>query len=45
MTGFPIKIAAGLLTLCFLIPLLGNVLRTIFAMIEKDLYSLMRVLI
>jgi len=45
LTGFPIKIAAGLLTLSFLIPLLGNVLRTIFTMIERDLYSLMRVLV
>jgi len=45
LTGFPIKIAAGLLTISFLIPLLGTVLRTIFNMIEKDLYSLMRVLV
>lgn len=45
LTGFPIKIAVGLLTLSFLIPLLGTVLRTVFNMIEKDLYSLMRVLV
>ena len=45
LTGFPIKIAAGLLTISFLIPLLGTVLRTTFNMIEKDLYSLMRVLV
>lgn len=45
LTGFPIKIAVGLLTLSFLIPLLGNVLRTIFNMLERDLHSLMRVLV
>lgn len=45
LTGFPIKIAVGLLTLSFLIPLLGTVLRTIFDMIERDLYSLMKVLV
>lgn len=44
LTGFPIKIAAGLLTLSFLIPLLGTVLRLIFNMLERDLYALMRVL-
>jgi len=43
LTGFPIKIAVGLLTLSFLIPLLGTVLRSIFSMIERDLYTLMRV--
>lgn len=44
LTGFPIKIAAGLLTLSLLIPLLGTVLRSLFNMIERDLYSLMKVL-
>lgn len=43
LTGFPIKIAVGLLTLSLLIPLLGTVLRSIFNMIERDLYTLMRV--
>lgn len=43
LTGFPIKIAVGLLTLSLLIPLLGTVLRTIFSIIERDLYTLMRV--
>jgi flagellar biosynthetic protein FliR len=42
LTGFPIKIAVGLLTLSFLIPLLGVMCSTIFNMIEGDLYSLMR---
>jgi len=45
LTGFPIKIAAGLLTLSFLIPLLGNVLRVLLDLIESDLHSLMRVLV
>lgn len=44
LTGFPIKIAVGLLTLSFLIPLLGTALRAIFNTIERDLYSLMRAL-
>lgn len=43
LTGFPIKIAVGLLTLSLLIPLLGTVLRSIFSIIERDLYTLMRV--
>ncbi len=43
ITGFPIKIAVGLLTLSLLIPLLGTVLRSIFSIIERDLYTLMRV--
>ncbi len=43
ITGFPIKIAAGLLTLSLLIPLLGTMLRFLFSTIEKDLYTLMKV--
>lgn len=43
LTGFPIKIAVGLLTLSFLIPLLGIMLRYIFNTIERDLYTLMKV--
>ncbi|MCL6635659.1 MAG: flagellar type III secretion system protein FliR [Peptococcaceae bacterium] len=45
LTGFPIKIAVGLLTLSFLLPLLGGVFRWIFNSIERDLYLLMRVLV
>lgn len=45
LTGFPVKIAAGLLTLSFLLPFLGAVFRSIFDMIEKDLYLLMKVLV
>jgi flagellar biosynthetic protein FliR len=45
LTGFPIKIAVGLLTLSFLIPLLGAVFHTIFNTIERDLYLLMRELV
>lgn len=43
LTGFPIKIAVGLLTLTFLIPLLGSMLRFLFNTIERDLYTLMKV--
>jgi flagellar biosynthetic protein FliR len=43
LTGFPIKIAAGLLTLSFLIPLLGTMMRFLFNTIERDLYTLMKV--
>lgn len=43
ITGFPIKIAVGLLTLSFLIPLLGTMLRFLFNTIERDLYTLMKV--
>lgn len=42
LTGFPIKIAVGLLTLTFLIPLLGSMLRFLFNTIERDLYTLMK---
>lgn len=45
LTGFLIKIVVGILTLSFLIPLLGTVFHSLINMIEKDLYSLMRVLI
>ncbi|OPX88568.1 MAG: Flagellar biosynthetic protein FliR [Pelotomaculum sp. PtaB.Bin117] len=45
LTGFLVKIAVGLLTLSFLIPLLGTVFHSLINMIERDLYSLMRVLI
>lgn len=44
LTGFPVKIAVGLLTISFLIPLLGTVFHAIFNTIEGDLYSLMRAL-
>ncbi len=44
ITGFPIKMMAGLMTLSFLIPLLGSVLRSVFDSIERDLYSLMKAL-
>ena len=45
LTGFPIKIAVGLLTLSFLIPLLGTVIHVILNAIERDLYLLMRELV
>lgn len=45
LTGFPVKIMAGLLTLSFLIPILAVVFRSMIDMIERDLYLLMRVLV
>jgi flagellar biosynthetic protein FliR len=45
LTGFPVKIMVGLLTLSFLMPLLGVVLRSLIDMVERDLYLLMRVLV
>ncbi|WP_286725022.1 flagellar biosynthetic protein FliR [Pelotomaculum sp. PtaB.Bin117] len=45
LTGFLVKIVVGLLTLSFLIPLLGTVFHSLINMIERDLYSLMKVLI
>ena len=43
LTAFPVKIAVGLLTLSFLIPILGTMLRFLFNTIERDLYTLMKV--
>ncbi len=45
LTGFPIKIAVGLLTLSFLLPLLGTVFRSLYNMIERDLFILMKALV
>jgi flagellar biosynthetic protein FliR len=43
LTAFPVKIVVGLLTLSFLIPILGTMLRFLFNTIERDLYTLMKV--
>lgn len=45
ITGFPVKIVVGLLTLSFLIPFFGTILRALLNMIEQDLYVLTKVLI
>jgi len=45
LTGFPVKIMFGLITLSFLIPLLGVVFRSMIDMVQRDLYLLMRVLV
>ncbi|NMA51885.1 MAG: flagellar biosynthetic protein FliR, partial [Peptococcaceae bacterium] len=45
LTGFPVKMIVGLLTLSFLIPLFGAVFNSIFNTIERDLYLLMRELV
>ncbi len=45
LTGFPIKIAAGLLMLSFLLPLLGGLLRSLAGIIERDLMTIMKALV
>jgi len=45
LTGFPVKMIVGLLTLSFLIPVLGAVFNSIFNTMESDLYLLMRELV
>ncbi|MHB1041884.1 MAG: flagellar biosynthetic protein FliR [Eubacteriales bacterium] len=45
ITGFPVKIIVGLLTLSFFIPFFGTILRALIDMIEKDLYAMMKVLV
>jgi len=45
MLGFPIKIGAGILTLAVLVPLLGMVFQSLFRMMERDLYTLLKGLI
>lgn len=42
LLGFPIKIAAGIITLSIMIPLLGSVLRSIFDIMERDMLILMK---
>lgn len=42
MLGFPIKIGVGILTLAVMVPLLGTVFRSLFRMMEKDLYTLLK---
>ncbi len=42
MLGFPVKIGAGILTLAVMVPLLGVVFRSLFRMMERDLYTLLK---
>ncbi|KJR98170.1 MAG: flagellar biosynthesis protein FliR [Peptococcaceae bacterium BRH_c4a] len=45
MLGFPVKIGAGILALAVLAPLLGMVFQSLFRMMERDLYTLLKGLI
>lgn len=45
MLGFPVKIAAGILTLTVMIPLMGTVFQYLFRMMEQDLYILLKGLV
>ncbi|MFZ5650302.1 MAG: flagellar biosynthetic protein FliR [Bacillota bacterium] len=45
MLGFPIKIGAGILTLAVMVPLMGMVFQSLYKMMEKDLYTLMKGLV
>lgn len=42
MLGFAIKIGMGMATLIVMLPLLGTVFHSIFRMMEKDLYTLLK---
>jgi len=45
MLGFPLKIGAGILTLAVLAPLLGVVFQSLFRMMERDMYTLLKGLV
>lgn len=45
MMGFPIKIGAGILTMAVMVPLLGVVFQSLFSMMERDLYTLLKGLV
>jgi flagellar biosynthetic protein FliR len=45
MLGFPVKIVAGILVLAVMIPLMGVVFQSLFRMMERDLYTLLKGLI
>lgn len=42
MLGFPLKIGAGILTMAVMAPLMGVVFRSLFRMMESDLYVLLK---
>ncbi|MFZ5632056.1 MAG: flagellar biosynthetic protein FliR [Bacillota bacterium] len=45
MLGFPVKIGAGILTMAVAVPLLGVVFQSLFRMMERDLYVLLKGLV
>ncbi|MCL5058558.1 MAG: flagellar type III secretion system protein FliR [Actinobacteria bacterium] len=45
MMGFPLKIIAGIMVLAVMAPLLGTAFQSLFRMMEKDLYTLLKGLI
>ncbi|MCL6477602.1 MAG: flagellar type III secretion system protein FliR [Peptococcaceae bacterium] len=45
MLGFPVKIGAGILTMAVTVPLLGVVFQSLFRMMERDLYVLLKGLV
>lgn len=45
MLGFSLKIGAGILTMAVMVPLLGVVFQSLFRMMERDLYTLLKGLV
>ncbi|MFZ5644572.1 MAG: flagellar biosynthetic protein FliR [Bacillota bacterium] len=45
MLGFPIKIGAGILTLAIMIPIMGVVFQSLYRMMERDFYTLLKGLV
>ncbi|MCL5935247.1 MAG: flagellar type III secretion system protein FliR [Firmicutes bacterium] len=45
MLGFPIKIGAGILTMAVMVPLMGVVFQSLFRMMERDLYTILKGLV
>lgn len=45
MLGFSVKIGAGILTMAIMVPLLGVVFQSLFRMMERDLYTLLKGLV
>ncbi len=43
--GFPVKIGLGILTLAIMVPLLGVVFQSLFRMMERNLYTLLKGLV
>lgn len=44
LTGFLVKIMVGMLTLAYLVPFLGTIMRSIIDVLENDLYSIIKAL-
>ncbi|MCL5056901.1 MAG: flagellar biosynthetic protein FliR, partial [Actinobacteria bacterium] len=45
MMGFPLKIIGGILVLAIMAPIMGTVFQSLFRMMERDLYTLLKGLI